>query len=130
MFFDYPLAPNSPVIPTSVGVAIASAYILHTLKTLKSLPKVTFYSTKINLYLRLITSALGTLAISISWSHASTGGGTLAITLPSLSIFLAGIWHYGVQFGMQHMSEGVLQFMKQAADIAKESPGVNSNGKA
>ena len=115
------LAPTSPTLPTSVGVAIASAYIMHLLKTLKSIPKISFYTTKINLFLRAILSAVGTIGISIKWAAVSGGGVQLITTIPSLTVFLVGLWHWGVQFGLQHMSEGVLQVMRQAADIAKQA---------
>jgi hypothetical protein len=115
------LEPNSPVLPTSVGVAVISAYIMHLLKAAKSVPKVSFATTKLNAIIRAIMSGIGTIGISLSWAAAATGGGTVSIAVPSLGVLLAGLWHWAVQYGLQHFSEGTLQMMRQLSEIAKQA---------
>jgi len=115
------LAPNSPVLPTSVGVAVISAYVMHLLKAAKSVPKISFATTKLNAVLRAIMSGVGTIGISLSWAASATGGGTVSLAIPSLAVLLTGLWHWAVQFGIQHFSEGALQMMRQLSEIAKQA---------
>jgi hypothetical protein len=128
--FQSNLSANSPVLPTSVGVAVISAYVLHLAKCAKSLPKINFYSTKLNAIIRAGMSGIGTIGISLSWAAAASGGGTVSIAIPSLGVLLAGLWHWAVQFGIQHFSEGALQMMRQMALIAKESAEAAEQGAA
>jgi len=114
MLFDTAktLAPGSPSLPTSVGVAIFSGYCLDLLKRLKQVPDITYYSRKFNLILRIIMSGAGTLGISWAWSAAGEGH-QLLITIPAWSAIAIGLWHWTVQYGMQHSFEGVLQVQRQ-----------------
>ena len=109
------LAPTSPTMPTSLGVAVLSAYVMHLLKSAKSIPAINFYSTKLNFWLRAALSAVGTIGISLKWAAATTGGGVIAIQVPALTVFLVGLWHWAVQFGMQHGFESVFQVAHQAS---------------
>ena len=108
MLFDAasPLAPSSSVIPTSVGVAIVSAYALDWAKRLKQIPRVSYYSTRLNTWLRVLMAGIGTLGVSWAWSPVSgSGGHELLITFPSNAALLAGLWHWSIQYGTQHFAE-------------------------
>jgi hypothetical protein len=98
------LAPAAPTIPTSVGVAIIAAYALDFAKRLAVIPKVSYYTTKLNILIRVILSGIGTLGVSWAWSSAGTGH-ELLITIPAWSIVLAGLWHWATSYGVQHMTE-------------------------
>lgn len=115
------LAPTSPTVPTGLGLALALGYIQHMLKRLESLPKINFYSTKINFALRVVLSGLGTLGLSWAWSSAPDGGHHLSLYIPSFAVLLLGAWHWFVQFAVQHGFEGILQSTQQTADVSKES---------
>lgn len=117
------LAPNSPVIPTSVAVAIVSAYVLDYLKRFSALPGVTYYTTKLNAWLRLAMSGLGTLGVSWSWSAAGTGH-QLLINIPAWSVLVLAIWHWGIAFAMQHMAE--IQLSQR--QVAKQAMIAQSSG--
>lgn len=105
MFVDTKLlAPAAPTIPTSVGVAILSAYVLDAAKRLKQLPQVSYYSTKLNTLLRVALSGIGTLGVSWVWSSADAGH-QLLITIPAWSVLLAGLWHWATSYGVQHFAE-------------------------
>jgi hypothetical protein len=98
------LAPAAPTIPTSVGVAILSAYALDFAKRTKQIPWVSYYTTKLNTLIRIALSGIGTLGVSWAWSSAGTGH-ELLITIPAWSIVLAGLWHWATSYGVQHFSE-------------------------
>ena len=123
MFLDVTntLAPTAPTIPTSVGVAIFSAYALDYAKRLKALPVVNYYSTKLNSWLRLFLSGLGTLGVSWAWSAAGTGH-QLLITIPAWSVIFVGLYHWGVQYGTMHFSEIILS-QRPGAQTAIRSQG-------
>lgn len=110
MFFDVnsTLAPAAPTLPTSAGVAIVFGYLLDLLKRLKSLPQINYYTVKLNTVLRILLSGIGTLGVSWSWSAAGAGH-QLLITIPAWTALVVGIWHWGVQYGMQHGFEILLQ---------------------
>jgi len=109
------LSPGAPSVPTSLGVAVISAYCLDFLKRMKSVPLVSYYSTKMNTYLRMIMALGGTLGISWAWSSSTAGEGyhQLALTIPPLAVLMAGLWHCAVQYGIQHLGESVLQIYHQ-----------------
>ena len=121
MLFDAAntLAPSSSTIPTSLGVAILSAYALDFLKRLKQVPKVTYYSTKLNSWLRLVMAGAGTLGISWVWSAVGTGH-QLLIVIPAWSVVGAGFYHWAVQYGTQHFSEIILAQRSVAKEAAAE----------
>jgi hypothetical protein len=98
------LAPTTPTIPTSMGVAILSAYVLDAAKRFKALPTVSYYSTKLNTVLRVILSGIGTLGVSWAWSSAGTGH-QLLITIPAWAALLTGLWHWATSYGVQHFAE-------------------------
>lgn len=111
MVIDPTLTPSSPVLPTSVGVAIAFGYLLDLLKRLKQLPKVNYYNKKMNLIIRIFLSGIGTLGISWVWSASGTGH-QLLIMIPAWSVIGLAAWHWFVQYGMQHTFEGILQIQR------------------
>lgn len=125
MFFDGGvLAPNSPVIPTSVAVAIVSAYVLDYLKRLNAIPQVSYYTSKLNTWLRVVMSGLGTLGVGWSWSAAGTGH-QLLITIPAWTVLGFAIWHWAIAFAMQHLAEIQLaqrQVAKQAMLVQSVGP--------
>ena len=86
------LTPTTPTIPTGAVVAIFSAYLMDFLKRLNSLPKVTYFSTKLNAWIRVALSGVGTLGVSWSWSsHWSwSGAGAAMITIPAGSVLAIG----------------------------------------
>ena len=106
MFFEANSAiyPSSPVVPTSVGVAIAAAYLLDLAKRLKQFPKISYYSTKLNSWIRICTAAVGTVGVSWSWAAYGTGH-QLLITIPAWSAIGDYIWHWAVAYGIQHLAE-------------------------
>ena len=106
------LSPSSPSLPTSVGVAIVSGYVLNLLKGLKSIPKISYYSTRLNMFLRILMSGIGTLGVTWVWSQAGEGH-QLLITIPAWSAIGLGAWHWFIQYGMLHGFEGILQIQKQ-----------------
>lgn len=110
------LSPISPTLPTSVGVAIAFGYLLDLFKRLKEVPKITYYSKKVNLLLRIALSGIGTLGISWAWAPHGTGH-QLLITFPATAVILAGCWHWFVQYGMQHGFEGLLQVQRHLDSV-------------
>lgn len=121
MFFDVnnTLAPAAPTLPTSAGVAIVFGYLLDLAKRLQSLPQINYYTTKVNTWLRIFLSGVGTLGVSWTWSAAGQGH-TLLITIPAWTALAIGIWHWAVQYGMQHGFEILLesrQAMKLPATV-------------
>jgi hypothetical protein len=105
MFFDTnTLAPAAPTIPTSVGVAILSAYLLDFAKRTKAIPWVSYYTSKLNVAARIVLSGIGTLGVSWVWSPAGTGH-QLLINIPAWSVVIAGLWHWATSYGVQHFSE-------------------------
>jgi hypothetical protein len=105
------LTPVSSTLPTSVGVAIFSGYALDLLKRLKSVPKINYYTTKLNTILRVVLSGIGTLGVSWAWSPDGTGH-MLQIIVPAWTAVGVGLWHWVVQYGLQHGFEGVLQVQR------------------
>lgn len=110
-FFDATntLAPSSPTLPTSVGVGIVCAYIVHFVKKLKQVPKINFYSTKLNAIIRASTSFASTIGVSVSWSSTNH---QLIIGNITLAVIVGGIYHWGVQYGIQHGFESLFQSMQ------------------
>jgi hypothetical protein len=106
MFLDAAnlLAPAAPSIPTSVGVDIVLAYALDYVKRIEAIPKVSYYTTKLNTAIRIALSGIGTLGVSWVWSPAGTGH-QLLITIPAWTVVLAGLWHWATNYGVQHMTE-------------------------
>lgn len=98
------LTPSSSTIPTSVGVAFVMAYALDFLKRVEQVPKINYYTTKLNSWLRLLTSGIGTLGVSWVWSAAGAGH-QLLITIPAWSVLGAGLWHWAISYGTQHLVE-------------------------
>lgn len=123
MFDTSVLAPNSPVIPTSVGLSIIFAYILDYAKRIKQVPKVTYYTTKLNSILRLIMSGVGTLGVSYVWSSTPAGGHQLLITIPSAAALGSGVFHWAVAYATQHFSE--IQLAQR--DVAKQAQQVQKD---
>ena len=105
------LAPTSPSLPTGVGVGIALAYGMNWLKKLSQVPKITYYTTKLNTIIRAVTSFVATLGVSISWTSTTH---TLAIGNLTLGVIGMGLYHWLVQYGTQHLSEGWLQSIEIA----------------
>lgn len=101
------LAPSSSTLPTSVGVAIVMGYILDYIKRLNTIPKINYYTTKLNSWLRLAMAGVGTLGIAYTWSAVGTGH-QLLISIPAWSVVGAGLWHWVVQYGAQHGWEIIL----------------------
>ena len=105
MLFDASaLAPATPTIPTSVGVAILSAYLLDAAKRLKQIPQVSYYTTKLNTLLRMALSGIGVLGVGWVWSAAGTGH-QLLITIPAWNVVFTGLWHWATSYGVQHFAE-------------------------
>ena len=113
------LTPTTPTIPTGAVVAIFSAYLMDFLKRLNSLPKVTYFSTKLNAWIRVALSGVGTLGVSWSWSsHWSwSGAGAAMITIPAGSVLAVGVYHWAEQFCITHFSEIILA-QRQVAKAA------------
>jgi len=110
------LTPTTPTIPTSLVIAIFSAYAMDFLKRLKQLPKINYYSTKLNSLIRLALSGIGTLGVAWSWSAAGTGH-QLLITIPAWSAVAIGLYHWGAQFVATQFSEIILA-QRQVAKAA------------
>ncbi|HUK48103.1 MAG TPA: hypothetical protein VLW06_10950 [Terriglobales bacterium] len=113
------LKPIAPTVPTSIAVAVICGSMLDLLKRLQSIPKITYYTTRLNIILRIIMSGLGTLGISWTWSAAGSGAHELVIGIPAWSALAYGVWHWAVQYGMQHGFEGILQVQRQLSAIAE-----------
>jgi hypothetical protein len=116
MFFDVnspALTPTSPSLPTSVAVAIFSGYVLDYLKRFRAIPKINYYSTRLNAFLRVVLSGIGTLGIAWTWSAAGTGH-QLLITIPAWSAVALGVWHWCLQVGQTQLTEIVLSQQPQA----------------
>lgn len=96
------LAPSSPALPTGVGVAIVFGYLLDVAKRLKQVPKINYYTQRLNFAIRVIMSGIGTLGVSWVWSSTTTGGHQFILNLPAWSIITTGIWHWVIQYGVQH----------------------------
>jgi hypothetical protein len=123
------LAPTSSTLPTSLGVAIVMGYILDWVKRLQSLPKINYYTTKLNSWIRLLMAFGGTVGISWTWSALPGGGHTWTWTIPTATVLLASLWHIAVQYGAQHGWEILLaqrQIAKQA-EAVQLSQGANLN---
>jgi len=118
MMFDAAntLAPTAPSLPTSVGVAVFSGYLLDALKRFRAIPRVNYYSDRLNTGLRIVLSGIGTLGIAWKWSAAGTGH-QLLITIPSWLAILAGLYHWALQFGQTQLTEIVLS-QRQVAKAA------------
>jgi hypothetical protein len=116
MFASPTLTPISPVLPTSVGVAIVFGYLLDLAKRLKQIPKIDYFTTKVNTGIRILLSGIGTLGVTWAWSPAGTGHQIL-ITIPAWSALALGLWHWLIQYGMQHGFESVLQSNKMISDL-------------
>jgi hypothetical protein len=106
MFLDTAnlLAPAAPSIPTSVGVDIVLAYALDYIKRIEAIPKVSYYTTRLNTAIRIVLSGVGTLGVSWVWSPAGTGH-QLLINIPAWTVIIAGLWHWATNYGVQHMTE-------------------------
>lgn len=102
------LAPTSSTLPTAAGVAIVSGMILDYAKRLQKIPKISYYTTKLNNLIRLAMSGVGTLGVSWVWSAAGTGH-QLLITIPAWSVIGLGLWHWAIQYGGQYGFEQILQ---------------------
>lgn len=106
------LAPSSPTLPTSVGVAIVCAYLLNFVKKLKQIPQVSFYTTKLNSIIRAVTSFASTIGVSIQWSSTSH---TLTIGNLTLAVVAGGLFHWVAQYGAQHGFEALFQSMQMGS---------------
>jgi len=113
------LAPTSSTVPTSVGVAIVSAYVLDYAKRFEKLPQVTYYSNKLNSWLRLALAGIGTFGVSYVWSAVGTGH-QLILNIPAWSVLGSGLWHWAIQYGTQHFSEIILAQRPVAKQAAQE----------
>jgi hypothetical protein len=107
------LAPSSSTLPTAAGVAVLMAFVMDCLKRLETFPKVTYYSTKLNAWIRLAAAGIGTLGISWVWSAAGEGH-QLIISLPAWSVIGTGIFHWAVQYVVQHGWETLLSLSPSA----------------
>jgi hypothetical protein len=116
------LAPSTPVIPTSVGVAILLAYAMDYAKRLEKLPRVSYYSNKVNTWLRFASSGIGTLGVSWVWSAAGTAH-QLLITIPAFSALVAGLFHWAASYGLQHFMEIQLSQREVAQTAMREQQG-------
>lgn len=99
------LTPTSPSLPTSVSAAIVLGYALDTLKRLQQFPKINYYSTKLNTWIRLAMTGLATVGVSWTWSSTTNGGHQWIWNLPAWTVLLIGIWHWATQYGMQQIFE-------------------------
>jgi hypothetical protein len=112
-------------------VAIVSAYLLDWAKRLKQVPRISYYSTRLNTWLRVLMAGIGTLGVSWAWSPVSTTGGhQLLVVFPSNAALVVGVWHWAIQFGTQHFAEIQLAqrptaqkaMVEQAKDEPKDLP--------
>lgn len=122
------LAPESPTLPTSVGVAIIFAYILDTAKRLNRVPKISYYTTKLNNIVRIILSGIGTLGTTWVWSNSGSNH-QLLITIPAWSVIFAGLWHWVINYGVQHFSEIQLAQRPVAQEAMREQKKPNQEVK-
>jgi hypothetical protein len=118
------LTPSSSTLPTSLGVALIMGYILDYLKRLQSIPKISYYTTRINFLIRLAMAGVGTLGVSWVWSAAGTGH-QLLITIPAWSALLSGLFHWIAQYGVQHgweiqLAQRPVARAVQATQVAQE----------
>jgi hypothetical protein len=111
------LAPTSPSIPTAVAVAIVLGYLQDFAKRLNSLPKINYYSNKLNSWIRLIATGAATVGVSWTWSSLPGGGHQWVWTIPTGVVIATGLWHWAVQYGMQHGWE-ILLSQRQVAKTA------------
>jgi len=102
------LAPSSPTLPTSVGVAVACAYLVTFFKKLQQVPWINFYSVKMNAIVRAATSFVSTIGVSVSWSSDTR---TLTIGNITVAVIVSGLYHWIVQYGVQHGFESLFQSM-------------------
>jgi hypothetical protein len=96
------LTPTSPSIPTSLSAAIVLGYLLDYAKRLKQVPQINYYSNKLNAWVRLVVTGIATLGVSWTWSATTTGGHQWIVTIPATAVLASGIWHWAVQYGLQH----------------------------
>jgi hypothetical protein len=98
---EIPMA-ASGVLSTQIGAAAVSAYAIQLLQKWGKTPWITEHTTGINAAARVVTSFVAAIGVSWAWGDLSSGGHTLTIAIPSSAALLAGLWHWFVQYAVQH----------------------------
>ncbi len=93
---------NPSLLSTQIGAAAVCAYAIQLAQRWSKLPWITEHTTQINTIARLVTSGVAAAGVSWAWGDLSGGGHSLTIALPSGAAFLAGLWHWFVQYAVQH----------------------------
>lgn len=96
------MANGTSVLSTEIGAAAVSAYAVQLAQKWSKLPWITEHTAQINFYVRLATSGLAALGVSYAWGDLAGGGHTLTFTIPTVAVLLHGLWHWFVQFAVQH----------------------------
>jgi hypothetical protein len=93
---------NPSLLSTQIGAAAVCAYAIQLLQRWSKTPWITEHTAAINTMARLATSAIAAVGVSYAWGDIAGGGHTLTFSLPSGTAFVAGLWHWFVQYAVQH----------------------------
>jgi hypothetical protein len=93
---------NPSMLSTQIGAAAVCAYAIQLAQKWSKLPWITAHTQGINMAARAITSGVAALGVSWAWGDIAGGGHTLSFMIPSGATILGGLWHWFVQFAVQH----------------------------
>lgn len=96
------MANGTSVLGTEIGAAAVSAYAMQLAQKWSKLPWITEHTAEINVYVRIITSGVAALGVSWVWGDVTGGGHSLTIAIPPVAVILHGLWHWFVQYAIQH----------------------------
>ncbi len=95
------MTPTDPIL-TTVTAGAGCAYLMQLIQKAKQVPWITEHTHGINIALRAGLSFFATLGISHAWNPSTGGGGVLMFTIPPLTVFMVGLWHWFGQFAVMH----------------------------
>jgi hypothetical protein len=96
------MANGTSLLSTEIGAAAVSAYAIQLAQKWSKLPWITEHTSQINFYARLLTSGVAALGVSWVWGDVAGGGHSLVISIPPAIVILHGLWHWFVQYAVQH----------------------------
>jgi hypothetical protein len=96
------LMANPSLLSTQIGAAAVCAYGIQLAQKWSKLPWITAHPSQMNMIARLITSGVAALGVSWAWGDMTGGGHMLSISIPSGTAIVAGLWHWFVQYAVQH----------------------------
>jgi len=93
---------------TALATSGMCSYLLQALQRWSKTPWITAHTTGINVAVRMALSFATTLGISFAWNAGADHSHILTIAIPSGTLILKGLLHWGGQYFFTHAAGKVL----------------------